>query len=160
MAQFAISVLPATPHYMPPDEAVRRAVIVVEKYFPYPRDHEVEVEAFPEPHFFRIGDCERFVCPECGIKVRSDEDDNWYERLEGAENAQNALVYRIETPCCKKQVLLSNLAFDSPWGVTACIARVRVSLVDIDPDEVETAFLDEMQEALGCKAIQMIGGGT
>ncbi|HLO95752.1 MAG TPA: hypothetical protein VK195_15675 [Burkholderiaceae bacterium] len=161
MAQFAISMLPADPHCVPPDDSVRRAVHIMERHFPYPRDFEVEIETFPEPHFFRAGEsCDQLVCPECATKVRSDEDDDWYERLDAAENAPNALKYRVEMPCCKKHVLLSDISFDSHWGPTACIARFRISLDDIDPDEVNDIFLQEMQQALGCTVIQMIGAGT
>ena len=162
MAQFAISIMPADPYCMPPDEAVERAVLIMEKHFPYPRDYEVEVETFPEPHFFRAGEnCDRFVCPACATKVQSgDEDDEWYERLDAAENAANALKYRMEMPCCKKNVLLSDISFDSRWGLTAYIARFRVSLTDVDPDGVQDTLLQEMQQALGCKAVQMVGAGT
>ena len=162
MANFAISILPADPHLMPSDEAAKRARLILEKYFPYPRDSEVDVERFPEPHFFRAGeDCDRFVCPACATEVRSaDEDDEWYDRLDAAENAPNALEHRVEMPCCKKQVLLSDISFDSRLGLTAAIARFRVSLRDIDPDDVKDTLLRDMQEALGCKAIQLVGGGT
>lgn len=159
--QFAISILPADPQFVPPEASVKSAVLVVEKYFPYPRDFEVEVETFPEPHFFRAGEsCDRFVCPECATKVRSDEDDDWYGRFDAAEAAPNALAYRMEMPCCKKQVLLSDISFDSHWGLTAFIARFRISRDDINPDDVPEAFLQEMQQALGCDAVQMMGAGT
>lgn len=159
--QFAISILPADPKFVPLDASVRSAVLVMEKYFPYPRDFEFEVEAFPEPHFFRAGEsCDRFVCPECATKIRSDEDDDGYRRFDAAEGAPNALVYRMEMPCCKKHVLLADISFDSHWGRTAFIARFRISLDDINPDDVPDTFLHDMQQALGCDVVQMIGAGT
>ena len=167
MGYSTLSIIPTDPHFAPSREAIRRAVLLMEKYFPYPRDHEIRVYESPHPRFFaEDSSCYQFVCPACRKKTTYDEfntaagdEEAWYFFIEAAEGAPDATAYSIETPCCKKSLLLSELIFEDSAGKTAGISRFRISLTGVE-EALSEEERSEMEKALGCTVIQVITSGT
>jgi hypothetical protein len=158
--QYEISFIPLDPYFIPNQDAVAKATEILESYFEF-REYDVEVETRSQPHFFSTPDCWNFiVCPECKQKAGRDRNDQWDDMVSVAESATNALEHRVVMPCCGKSVSLTVLVFDDDLGKTAAIGRFRMSLDNINPDEVEGSLAVDVAAGLGCKVVQVIGGGT
>ena len=158
-----ISIFPKDLQFAPSQEAVKATQQLMQQFFPYPRDYEVEVKQYPKPRFFTAGlNCESYTCPACSTKteVDYDDDESWRGFIEAAEEAPDATTHSVTMPCCKNAVLLPTIKFGRCiFGETATIARFMIGLADVEsalPDEK----LAEIEKALGCKAIQWLGAGT
>ena len=158
--QYEISFLPLDPYFVPTQDAAGKATEILESYFEF-GDYDVEIETFSESHFFSTPDCWEFiVCPECKQKAAIGRSELWDDLISVAESAKNALTHQVQMPCCGKNIPLKCLDFEYVFGKTAAIARFRVSLNDIDPDEVEESLITDIELVLGCKVVQVIGGTT
>lgn len=159
MAKFTTVFIPSDPHFIPSQEAIAAAKLLMEQYFP-DRGEEVQSRIWEKPSFINGRDTfEDLVCPACDETINRfelEEDDNgatwWDDFEEKLGESDNPIATKIIMPCCEQAVIAGNMGFPYDAG----FARFKLWLPDPgDSMRVTAEQLAKLETSLGCKLIHI-----
>ncbi|ALG66887.1 hypothetical protein [Beggiatoa leptomitoformis] len=169
MAKFTTVLIPADHYFIPSQEAIMAAKLLMEKYFP-DRGDDVKSCTWEKPFFIEGRDAfEEMICPACGETVNrfelesfesASEEENdddwdeewWYVFLEKLSESDNPIATQILMPCCNQAVVAENIRFPYDAG----FARFKLWLPDPgDSMNVTNEQLANLETTLGCKLIHI-----
>jgi hypothetical protein len=157
VAKFTTVFIPADHYFVPSQEAIAAAKLLMEKYFP-DRGDEVQARIWEKPSFIDGRDSlETLICPACGETVdrfeleENDDGETWWDHfMEKLWEYDDPIVTQITMPCCNQAVVAGNIRF--PYN--AGFARFKLWLPDPgDSMRVTDKQLAKLETTLGCKLI-------
>ena len=124
-----LRLIPTDPHYMPPDEAGRRASLVVSHALP--AADRVQVKRHSQPVFIDQGtNLESVLCPRCRARVAFYGDtatatSEWWKQIADQLGGQQVADVRVTMSCCGSSVMFQELQFEWPAGVASFEISIR-----------------------------------
>jgi len=159
MAKFTTVLIPADHYFVPTQEAIAAAKLLMEKYFP-DRGDEVQSCIWEKPAFVDGCDSlETLICPACGetvdrFELEENEDGEtwWHHFEEKLGESDDPIATKITMPCCDQEVIAGNIRFPYDAG----FARFKLWLPDPgDSMAVTDKQLAKLETTLGCKLIHI-----
>lgn len=159
MAKFTTVLIPTDHYFVPTQEAIAAAKLLMEKYFP-DRGEEVQSAIWEKPAFIDGLDAfEDLICPACDETINrfdleeNDEGETWWNHFEEKlGESDDPITTQISMPCCGQAVVAGNIRF--PYN--AGFARFKLWLPDPgDSMEVTKKQLAKLETTLGCKLIHI-----
>jgi hypothetical protein len=154
MSTDCIKLIPTDPSYVPAKALQKEAIVILERMLP--EGEEFRAEVYDRLTFIEQGEnLSLIICPACHKKLnRYDDEDiqEWWHSVEDQEQEQGAEGLMIAMPCCKKEVVFTDLTFDWPAGC----ARFELNVMnpeishDLSPEQVA-----ELEAVLKCKLKQI-----
>jgi hypothetical protein len=157
MSDDVLKLIPADPHFMPPDAAQKAAVAALEKLLP--EGERCRTEDFGPVTFIDQGEnLESVLCPACGTKLslygtpESESNCNWWHSL--VDELEDGELEGVSgpMPCCGSTVQLTSLQFHWPGG----FARFELCIWNPGTgDNLTPSQVAEFEAILGCKLLQV-----
>ena len=159
MAKFTTVLIPEDHYFIPAQEAIAAAKLLMEKYFP-DRGEEVQSCTWEKPAFVDGLDAfEELICPNCNETIdrfelaENDEGVTWWDHFEEKLRESNdPIATQISMPCCEQAVIAGDIRF--PYN--AGFARFKLWLPDPgDSMAVTDKQLAKLEATLGCQLIHI-----
>ena len=157
MSDDYLKIIPTSPDHVPPKRTHKRAVALLESFFP--EGEEFESEVYDKTEFIDQGEnIEAAICPNCKKRLNldhSNEDDPivawWYGLSETMEDADLTSI-TTKMPCCGQIACLMDIEFDWPAG----FARFELNVMNPNvKDNLTKTQLLQLEEILGCPLKQV-----
>jgi phage FluMu protein Com len=141
-SDFQLKVIPAD-HRLELTEAQNQVIAdLITKAFPV---NEITFELKNKIEFVDSGvNLETISCPKCGSVI---ETELWQEEMTKAHETNFAYMDFV-TPCCKKEVSLNNLKYDTESG----FSKYQVTVINPDYDKINhSEFVTLLEKQTGIK---------
>jgi uncharacterized protein YbaR (Trm112 family) len=154
MSDDCIKLIPTDPCYVPPKPLQKKAIDLLEVMLP--EGEECEAEVYERLTFIDQGENLSFIiCPNCRKNLDYNYDENiqeWWYSIEAQEQDKGVEGLMISMPCCKRNILFTDLTFDSPAGFA------RFKLVAWNPQishDLSPEQIADLEAVLKCKLKQI-----
>jgi hypothetical protein len=142
MSDHLVQIIPDDSAFVPPPEAQKKAIDLLESLAP--DADEVRIEVSGETRFVGCGsNWESVFCPFCGTKLEV-----WFwAEMETRSKANGFKDLAVETPCCLDRTTLDGLRYGWPVGFArfALVARNTALRGNLGDDQKRA-----LEAALGC----------
>ena len=154
MSDRYIKLIPSDPDYIPNKTLRNKAVKVLEGMLP--ESEECEAEVYDTVTFVDQGEyLDVIICPACRKKLKYHDENitEWWGSVEQEEEEHGAEGFKVKMPCCKKEVLFTDLTFHWPAG----FAKFELSALNPMTNRgLKPEQLAELESVLKCKLIQIL----
>lgn len=164
MADFHLDLISQEPYFVPSDEDVKTATLLLECFFG--DDYEIEYSISEKTEFHISGanfiGCggwnDKFTCPECGEVIKvfelpdNEDGTTWWDTLWQklfSENTDDLTQIKIKMPCCHKEIEVTAIDFGHGEGFSKFRFRVRY----VGYDGLDDKKLLALGKILGCKLV-------
>jgi hypothetical protein len=153
MSDDLLRIIPTDQNYIPDRKSQQGALGLLKIMLPDADEHEATV--YDELTFIDQGtNCEAVLCPSCGDRVRTGDDDSrWWWDFTQEICSRSVAEVRITMPCCAADTPFPSLRFDWPAGFgyfELCIQNPRHENGLLTSDE-----LKKLQDVLRCELMQI-----
>jgi hypothetical protein len=119
MSDHYITLIPATPNFVPPAQALTKARNLLAKLVP--KAEKVEACVTKDIQFVDQGqNFERVCCPNCSSKLGI----GWWKEAMDKSYKSRFRELKVTTPCCAFSTSLNDLNYRAPAGFARCSLRV------------------------------------
>ena len=151
MSDDLLRIIPTDQKYIPDDDRQQRALGLLKTMCPDADEHEATV--YDELTFIDQGvNCEAVLCPSCGVRLKTGDDDWWLELQEQVADSSIADV-QVTMPCCGNNTPFTSLRFD--WSAGFAHFELCVQNPRVDDNLLGVDQLKKLQDALNCDLTQI-----